>query len=150
VAKLLSYGNIGFLAAGLDLAVITLSSVAADSAYHYFVLGSRVDLAALLGIGTNSGLLFGLISTSRGHYQTRELLSAKKKADGIVSSWISVLLIMTALLFLLKVGSDYSRGSMLVFGLLALPLLLGARALVLRNLVSYLRQERSPALDVFL
>jgi undecaprenyl-phosphate galactose phosphotransferase/putative colanic acid biosynthesis UDP-glucose lipid carrier transferase len=118
VNKLVSYGNIG----ALDLAVITLSSVSADSAYHYFVLASQVDLSALLGIGTNSGLLFVLLSASRGHYQTRALLSAKKKVSGIVSSWISILLIMTALLFLLKVGSSYSRGSMLVFGLLGLPL----------------------------
>ena len=88
------------------------------------MLGSQVDLVALLGIGMNSGLLFVLISASRGHYQARDLLSAKKKANAIVSSWISVLLIMTALLFLLKVGSNYSRGSMLIFGLLGLPLLL--------------------------
>jgi undecaprenyl-phosphate galactose phosphotransferase/putative colanic acid biosynthesis UDP-glucose lipid carrier transferase len=37
---------------------------------------------------------------------------------------------MTALLFLMKVGSSYSRVSTLVFGLLGLPLLLGVRALV--------------------
>jgi hypothetical protein len=55
VAKLVSYGNIGFLVAALDFAVITLSSVAADSAYHYFVLGSHVDISAPVGIGTNSG-----------------------------------------------------------------------------------------------
>jgi undecaprenyl-phosphate galactose phosphotransferase/putative colanic acid biosynthesis UDP-glucose lipid carrier transferase len=138
VNKLVSYGNIGFLVATLDLAVITLSSASADSAYHHFVLGSQVDLSALLGIGTNSGLLFVLLSASRGHYRTRALLSAKKKANGIVSSWISVLLIMTALLFLLKVGSNYSRGSMLIFGLLGLPLLLGTRALVCKELSKWL------------
>jgi undecaprenyl-phosphate galactose phosphotransferase/putative colanic acid biosynthesis UDP-glucose lipid carrier transferase len=134
VAKLVSYGNIGFLVAVLDFVVIALSSVAADSAYHYFVLSSQVDLSALLGIGTNSGVLFVLLSASRRSYQTRTLLSAKKKASGIVSSWISVLLIMIALLFLLKVGSNYSRGSMLIFGLLGLPLLLGTRALVCKEL----------------
>jgi hypothetical protein len=142
LAKLLSYGNIGFLVAALDLAVITLSSVAGDSAYHYFVLGSQVDVAALLGIGMNSGLLFVLISVSRGYYQTRDLLSAKKKAHGIISSWIFVLLIVTALLFLLKVGSNYSRGSVLVFGLLGLPLLLGTRALVCKELNKLLMTGR--------
>jgi undecaprenyl-phosphate galactose phosphotransferase/putative colanic acid biosynthesis UDP-glucose lipid carrier transferase len=113
LGKLVSYGNIGFLVAALDFALIALSSVAADSVYHYFVLGSQVDISALLGMGTNSGLLFVLISASRGYYRTRALLSAKKKAFGIISSWIFVLLIMTALLFLLKVGSNYSRGSVL-------------------------------------
>jgi undecaprenyl-phosphate galactose phosphotransferase/putative colanic acid biosynthesis UDP-glucose lipid carrier transferase len=138
VAKLVSYGNIGFLVAALDFAVITLSSVAADSAYHYFVLGSQVDISAPVGIGTNSGLLFVLIGASRGYYQTRPVLLAKKKVNGIISSWISVLLIMTALLFLLKVGSSYSRGSMLAFGLLGLPLLLGTRALVCKELGKWL------------
>jgi Undecaprenyl-phosphate glucose phosphotransferase len=41
---------------------------------------------------------------------------------------------MTALLFLLKVGSNYSRASTLAFGLLALPLLLGLSALVRQEL----------------
>ena len=138
VNKLVSYGNIGFVVAALDLALIALSSVAADSVYHYFVLGSPADFSALLGIGTNSGLLFVLISASRGYYRTRTLLSAKEKDNGIISSWIFVLLIITALLFLLKVGSNYSRGSMLVFGLLGLPLLLGTRALVCKELSKWL------------
>jgi Undecaprenyl-phosphate glucose phosphotransferase len=134
VGTLVSYGNIGFLVAALDFAVITLSSVAANGAYHYFALGSQVDFSALLGIGTISGLLFVLISAARGSYQTSFLLSAKRKANGIVSAWISVLLIVIALLFLLKVGSRYSRGSVLVFGLFGLPLLLGTRALVCKEL----------------
>jgi undecaprenyl-phosphate galactose phosphotransferase/putative colanic acid biosynthesis UDP-glucose lipid carrier transferase len=134
VGKLVSFRNIGFLVAALDFVVITLTSIGADSAYHYFVRGSQVDISALLGIGTNSGLLFVLISASRGYYQTRALLSAKKKAYGITSLWIFVLLIVTALLFLLKVGSDYSRGSVVVFGLLGLPLVLGTRALVCKAL----------------
>jgi hypothetical protein len=36
LTKLVSYGNIGFLVAALDFAVITLSSVGAGVAYHYF------------------------------------------------------------------------------------------------------------------
>jgi undecaprenyl-phosphate galactose phosphotransferase/putative colanic acid biosynthesis UDP-glucose lipid carrier transferase len=142
VGKLVSYGNIGFLVAALDSALIALSSVAADSVYHYFVLGSQVDFSALLAIGTNSGLLFVLISASRGYYRTKTLLSAKKKAHGVISSWVFVLLIITALLFLLKVGSNYSRGSVLVFGLLGLPLLLGTRALVCKKLNELLMAGR--------
>jgi Undecaprenyl-phosphate glucose phosphotransferase len=142
VAKLVSYENIGFLVAVLDFAVIMLSSVAADSAYHYFVFRSQVDLSALCGIGTNSGLLFVLIGASQGSYQSSALLSARRKANSIVSSWILVLLIMTALLFLLKIGSNYSRGSMLFFGLLTSPLLLGTRALVCKGLSRLLMAGR--------
>jgi Undecaprenyl-phosphate glucose phosphotransferase len=138
VAKLVSYGNVGFLVAVLDFAVITSSSVAANCAYHYFVLGSQVDISALLGIGTISGLLFVLITAARGYYQTSAFLSEKNKPNGIVSAWISLLLIVIALLFLLKVGSHYSRGSVIVFGLLGLPLLLGTRALVCKALNRWL------------
>jgi Undecaprenyl-phosphate glucose phosphotransferase len=134
VSELVSYGNIGLLAAALDFVAITLSSLLAGLAYHYFALGARADTSALLGIGANSGLLFVLLTASRGFYRTRALLSGTKQANGIISAWISVLLIVTALLFLLKVGSSYSRGSTIVFGLLGLPLLLGVRALVCREL----------------
>jgi undecaprenyl-phosphate galactose phosphotransferase/putative colanic acid biosynthesis UDP-glucose lipid carrier transferase len=135
ISRFVSYENIGFLVAALDFVVITSSSLGASWTYDYFVFGSRVDISALLGVGINSGLLFVFISAARGAYRTRTLLSAKKKANGIVSAWIAVLLIVTALLFLLKVGSDYSRGSMIVFGLLGLALLLGTRALVCKDLL---------------
>jgi len=138
VAKLVSYENIGFVVAALDFALITLSSIAASCIYHYFVLGSQVYISALIGVGINASLLFVLISAAHGSYQTRAFLSAKKKAYGIVSTWISVLLVVTALLFLLKVGSYYSRGSVVIFGLLGLPLLLGTRALTCKELTRWL------------
>jgi Undecaprenyl-phosphate glucose phosphotransferase len=129
LAELVSYSNIGILVAVSEFVVITLSSVAAGLAYH-FALGSQADTSALLGIGANSALLFVLIAASRGYYRTRAFLSATKRASDIVSVWVAVLLVMTALLFLLKVGSNYSRGSTAAFGVLGFPLLLGLRALV--------------------
>jgi putative colanic acid biosysnthesis UDP-glucose lipid carrier transferase len=125
LAKLLSHGNIGFLVAALDFAVILLSSVAAGIAYHYFALGSQADITALFGIGANASLLFVLITASRGYYRATALLSATGQAKAIISTWVLVLLITTTLLFLMKVGSSYSRASTMGFGLLGLPLLLG-------------------------
>src|SRR5215471_7401588 len=134
VSELVSYGNIGILAAALDLIVITLSSLVAGVAYQHFALGSEVDTSALLGIGANSGLLFVLLTASRGFYRTRAILSGTGQANGIVSAWFSVLLVVTALLFLLKVGSSYSRGSTITFGILGLPVLLALRVLVRKEL----------------
>ena len=138
VSELVSYGNIGILAAALDLIVITLSSLVAGVAYQHFALGSEVDTSALLGIGANSGLLFVLLTASRGFYRTRALLSATKQINRIISTWISVLLMVTALLFLLKVGSSYSRGSTMAFGLLGLPLLLGSRMIIRKELSKWI------------
>lgn len=132
--ELVSYGNIGVLAAAADFSAITLASIVSGLAYHYFAFGSQADCSALLGIGANSGLLFILLTASRGFYRTRAILSGTRQANGIISAWVSVLLVVTALLFLLKVGSSYSRGSTIVFGLLGLPVLLSLRALVRREL----------------
>jgi undecaprenyl-phosphate galactose phosphotransferase/putative colanic acid biosynthesis UDP-glucose lipid carrier transferase len=134
ISGLVSYGNIGLLTASLDFLVITLSSVVAGFTYQHFALGSGTDTAALLGIGANSGLLFVLLTASRGFYRTRALSSSAMLTNGVISAWVSVLLIVTALLFLLKVGSSYSRGSTMAFGLLGLPLLLGLRAFVRQEL----------------
>ena len=57
---------------------------------------------ALFAIGANASLLFVRLTASRGLYRTRVLLSASKQINGVVSAWISVLLIVTALLFLLS------------------------------------------------
>jgi undecaprenyl-phosphate galactose phosphotransferase/putative colanic acid biosynthesis UDP-glucose lipid carrier transferase len=61
-------------------------------------------------------------------------LSGTGQANGIISAWFSVLLVVTALLFLLKVGSSYSRGSTITFGILGLPVLLALRAVVRKEL----------------
>jgi len=74
------------------------------------------------------------LTASRGLYRTRALLSPNKQVNGVISAWISVLLIVTALLFLLKVGSSYSRGSTVVFGFLNLPILLVSRTIIRREL----------------
>ena len=132
--EFVSYGNIGVLAAAADFLAITLASLVGGLAYHYFAFGTVPDWSALLGVGANSGLLFVLLTTSRGFYRTRAILSGTGQANGIISAWVSVLLVVTALLFLLKVGSSYSRGSTITFGILGLPVLLALRAVVRKEL----------------
>jgi Undecaprenyl-phosphate glucose phosphotransferase len=131
--ELVSYGNVGLLAVAADLLAITLSSLVSGLAYHYLAFGSAADCSALLGVGANSGLLFVLLTASRGFYRTRAILSGTRQANRIISTWVAVLLVMTSLLFLLKVGSSYSRGSTITFGLLGLLVLLGLRTLIRRE-----------------
>jgi Undecaprenyl-phosphate glucose phosphotransferase len=131
--ELVSYGNVGLLAVAADFLAITLSSLVGGLAYHYLAFGSAGDCSALLGIGANSGLLFVLLTASRGFYRTRAILSGTRQANRIISTWIAVLLVMTSLLFLLKVGSSYSRGSTITFGLLGLLVLLSLRTLIRRE-----------------
>ena len=131
--ELVSYGNVGLLAVAADFLAITLSSLVGGLAYHYFAFGTAGDFSALFGIGANSGLLFVLLTASRGFYRTRAILSGTRQANRIISTWVAVLLVMTSLLFLLKVGSSYSRGSTITFGLLGLLVLLGLRTFIRRE-----------------
>jgi Undecaprenyl-phosphate glucose phosphotransferase len=131
VARFISYDNIGLLTAAMDIAVITGSGLIATLVYHLVAMG---EATWLLTIGAHSGLLFALVTKSRGLYRPAALLSGTEQRNGLVSSWIVTLLIITALLFLLKLGSSYSRGSVIGFSVIGLGLLMAWRTLLRTSL----------------
>jgi Undecaprenyl-phosphate glucose phosphotransferase len=134
LARLITYDNIGLLTAVVDIVVITASCLIATVAYQGLFLAAIGDATWLLAVGAHSSLLFVLVTKSRGLYRTAALLSETEQRNGLVSSWIMTLLIITALLFLLKLGSSYSRGSVIGFSVIALVLLMGWRTLLRTSL----------------
>jgi undecaprenyl-phosphate galactose phosphotransferase/putative colanic acid biosynthesis UDP-glucose lipid carrier transferase len=133
-SRIVCYQNIGLLTAAADFAIIAASSLVGDVAYHYLASGSVDISSAQFAIGINSALLFVLLTSSRGLYRTRSLLSTREQLNGVFSAWLLVLLIAAALAFTLKVGSSYSRGSSITFGLLSLALLAALRLIIRANL----------------
>jgi Undecaprenyl-phosphate glucose phosphotransferase len=133
LSRFITYDNIGLLTAVADFAVITASCLIASVAYQGLFLAAIGDAPWLLAIGAHSSLLFVLVTKSRGLYRTAALLSETQR-NGLLSSWIMTLLIITALLFLLKLGGSYSRGSVIGFSVIALGLLMGWRTLLRRSL----------------
>jgi Undecaprenyl-phosphate glucose phosphotransferase len=131
VARFIGYGNIGVLTAAVDVAVITASGLIATVVYHLVAMG---EASWLLTIGAHSGLLFALVTKSRGLYRPAALLSETEQRNGLVSSWIVTLLVITALLFLLKLGSNYSRGSVIGFSVIGLGALMGWRTFLRASL----------------
>jgi Undecaprenyl-phosphate glucose phosphotransferase len=131
VARFIGYGNIGVLTAAVDVAVITASGLIATVVYHLVAMG---EATWLLTIGAHSGLLFALVMKSRGLYRPAALLSETEQRNGLVSSWIVTLLVITALLFLLKLGSNYSRGSVIGFSVIGLGALMGWRTFLRASL----------------
>jgi Undecaprenyl-phosphate glucose phosphotransferase len=130
LARFITYDNIGLLTAVMDVVVITASCLIAAVAYQGLFLAAVGDATWLWAIGAHSGLLFVLVTKSRGFYRTAALLSGTEQRNGLISSWIVTFLIITALLFLLKLGSSYSRGSIIGFSVIGLGLLMGWRALL--------------------
>jgi undecaprenyl-phosphate galactose phosphotransferase/putative colanic acid biosynthesis UDP-glucose lipid carrier transferase len=88
----------------------------------------------LLGIAANSGLLFVLLAQLRGLYSRSALMVARKQIASNAVHWMLTLLMVTAILFLLKIGEVYSRGAMIAFGFLGLVLLSGSRLTISRKL----------------
>jgi Undecaprenyl-phosphate glucose phosphotransferase len=134
LGRLITYDNIGLLTAVVDIVVITASCLIATVAYQGLFLAAIGDATWLLAIGAHSSLLFVLVTKSRGLYRPAALLSEAEQRNGLVSSWIMTLLIITALLFLLKLGGSYSRGSVIGFSVIALGLLMGWRTLLRTSL----------------
>jgi len=103
-----------------DAMVIVGLAVLSGLAYHLVVYGEAgpVDLYLHLGIGV--GALRLLLSRSLATDMRRPGSTIRKEFQ----LWTVTFLIVIAFAFLLKVSADYSRGAILLFYALGLPLLL--------------------------
>jgi undecaprenyl-phosphate galactose phosphotransferase/putative colanic acid biosynthesis UDP-glucose lipid carrier transferase len=118
----------------MDFALIASASIIGGLIYHRAFLHSAMPVFPLLGIAANSSLLFVLLAQLRGLYSRSALMVTRKQIGSNAVNWMLTMLLVTAILFLLKIGEVYSRGAMIAFGLLGLVLLLGSRLIISREL----------------
>ena len=130
----ISYDAIGILAYCVDMLIIVATSVASDYLYHmYFYDGNNyADIA--FGIGIVAGALFLLQAKAFDLYKFTYLVYPGRYFSRIVVAWITSILLVTAVLFLFRIGLIFSRGAVIAFassGLVSLSLtrLLAARSL---------------------
>ncbi|WP_034994629.1 undecaprenyl-phosphate glucose phosphotransferase [Beijerinckia mobilis] len=123
----ISYQNIEWLAAVVDILFIILASVAGGAFYQYIAYGAVEGVEASFSIGVTNSLLYAYVARSHGLYRLPVLLSPWRHLTRILFYWIAVGLFVAAGLFLLKVGNNISRGSIICMGLLQISLLIGAR-----------------------
>jgi undecaprenyl-phosphate galactose phosphotransferase/putative colanic acid biosynthesis UDP-glucose lipid carrier transferase len=117
----------------VDCILIVAASVAAGTAYHLMAVGDIGDVQKFVGIGASSAVVFALLAKSKGMYRptTLHLLDQFR---GLFAVWMAMLLAVSCLLFLLKLGESFSRGSMVGFGALGFVLLLGSRTVIAKIL----------------
>jgi hypothetical protein len=125
-----THRNIRWLTAVMDLAVISVASVVGGLVYHRVFLQSAGPVLPLLGIAANTGLIFVLLTQLRGLYRTPALMASRKQIASAAVNWMLALLMVTAILFLLKIGEAHSRGAMVAFGLLGMVLLSGSSLII--------------------
>jgi Undecaprenyl-phosphate glucose phosphotransferase len=133
------YKAIGQLTAILDYALIMTAITVAGIVYHAVVLRENVpDLMPYVSAGNIVAALFVLGAASQGTYTPSSIVSARLQVRLILKFWSLAFLSLALFLFLAKSGSDFSRGTIMIFGLLGLFLLLASHLWISTTLKSAL------------
>jgi undecaprenyl-phosphate galactose phosphotransferase/putative colanic acid biosynthesis UDP-glucose lipid carrier transferase len=103
------------------------ASVAASVAYNIYAAGVPAPTDASFGVGTAGAAIFCLLAQSKGSYRLRNLLKRKAAVTGLVQIFAISVLVLVCLLFLLKIGEEYSRGTMALFAAFGLAAVLAGR-----------------------
>jgi Undecaprenyl-phosphate glucose phosphotransferase len=121
------YKAIGQLTGALDYALIVTASIVAGVGYHLVILqGDVPNVMPYAGAGNIVAALFILGATSRGNYSPNAIVSARRQVRSVTLFWSLAFLSLGLFLFLAKSGPDFSRGAIIIFGLLGFVFLLGS------------------------
>ena len=105
--------------------MIVAACVVAGNAYHALILGGDIpDLMQYVGAGNIVAALFVCGAASQGVFNPAKIVLGRFQVRSITLFWSVALLSFASFLFLEKSGPDFSRGTIVVFGILGLGLLL--------------------------
>jgi len=117
---------LGGFAAVVDGVALVGSSLLARICYSGLNSVSSDDL----GVGLIATLVFLGVAKTGGLYRFQTVLTPERVAARIVTASVSGSVAVICLVFLLKVASEYSRGAMMLFAILAVILTLAARVVL--------------------
>ncbi|MGF7159482.1 Undecaprenyl-phosphate glucose phosphotransferase [Rhodoligotrophos appendicifer] len=107
----LSWLPCGIAAAALDGIAVLSAALATGMAYYAVAFGNAGNLSHHLRWGGIFALVYMIIAAARGSYRFRNYVQSKTRFDELLLSWNIAAGIVLALMFLLKSGSEYSRGA---------------------------------------
>jgi putative colanic acid biosynthesis UDP-glucose lipid carrier transferase len=129
------YDSVELLAIAVDFATIVLASVLSRLLYHLQESGTTGDVGGSIGSGILVSALFISLMKIRRMYRPAELLVLRNQIRAVCVAWVSVCLLLAGTVFALKIGSELSRGTSMLFALLGLIALIVHRRL-LRDLLA--------------
>ena len=130
---MIDYAIIEAITAIADGVIITLASLVGATAYHFFLTDTFEDFEVYLGLGLVTGFIYFLSTYHSGLYSIQEVFSKSVDYKRVLSGWVFAILVLTVILFILKIGASVSRGSIICFGTLGAIGLLLWRRLVKRQ-----------------
>src|SRR3984885_8235212 len=125
---------VAILVATADVISITFASVVSSLLYNLFANGSLLFADEYFGLGVVAAVLFVFVAKSWGLYGFSTLLGFDHRFGRLAVSWLLVVLLLVLFLFLLKIGAEFSRGTVLLYGVLGPVFVIGARAVSARYL----------------
>lgn len=138
------------LAIVADIATIVLSSVLVGLWYHLQEYGTNGDVSKSLGSAILVSALFTSSMNIRGMYKPTQLLALRNQIRAVCLTWIGVFLLLAVSVFALKIGSEISRGSSMLFATFGLVALIVHRRVMSSLLARGLAERRFSGRNVVL
>lgn len=129
------YDTVELLAVVADVATIILASVFSGFLYHLHMEGTPGDIGKSVGSAMLVSALFISVMKIRGMYRPTELLILRNQLRGVCLAWIGVFLLLAGTVFALKIGSELSRGTSMLFAVFGLVALIVHRS-VMKDLLA--------------
>jgi putative colanic acid biosysnthesis UDP-glucose lipid carrier transferase len=144
------YDSVEPLAIAADVATITVSSLLAGLLYHLQNVGTANDVSKCLGSAILVSALFVLLMKIRGMYKPAALLMLPSQMRAVCATWTAVFLLLAGALFALKIGSEISRGTSIVFAVFGLVALIVHRRIMEYLLAKGLAEKRFSGRNIVL
>jgi Undecaprenyl-phosphate glucose phosphotransferase len=155
-----SYRSIEVLAVVIDILIILSAGVLADMIYRLATTGFADQITDYTAAAAVVAALFTSLLKGRGLYKPMALLAWTSQVRAVTLTWIGVFMFLAGCVFALKIGSTFSRGTIVSFAAIGLFGLVAHRTFWRTALESGLASgkwsgrkivlisENSPALDV--
>ena len=132
-------GKIGYaiiepLCALADAGLILLVGVASGIAYHFFLTGIADNIETFAVLSVVTGVAYVVSAHQLRLYRIQELIREGGDYQRVLGSWAFAILSLTVILFVLKIGSSVSRGSIICFAAIGSIALTAWRGAAKRNL----------------
>jgi Undecaprenyl-phosphate glucose phosphotransferase len=125
----LSYRSIEVLAIFVDALIIVSAGVLADAAYRVTTTALSTEITIYGGAAAVVAALLTCLLKERGFYKPTALLNWTAQIRAVTITWIGVFMFLAGCVFALKIGSTFSRVTIISFATIGLCGLIAQRML---------------------
>jgi undecaprenyl-phosphate galactose phosphotransferase/putative colanic acid biosynthesis UDP-glucose lipid carrier transferase len=118
------------IACACDVLCLGVAGVVANLLYRYCTTGDIGFAEGSPAIGLAGATILCLLAKNRGLYRIQRVLNSGPHVWRLAQVYAVSVLLLTGMLFLLKIGAEFSRGAVVVFAVLGFLLLLASRRLL--------------------